>query len=132
MGGVTTDLAERYGSARTGYRPVVVGAVVVVATAFLGWLAWAAWFHGTPDVESELTGYTVVDLHESTARVTVVLGDGVDATCRVRALAGDHTTVGELSFRPEDGRNEVSIRTEREATAVELIGCTAEGQPRPQ
>ena len=47
------------------------------------------------------------------------------ASCLLRAIAEDHTTVGEVAFEPVDGRNEVSVRTERRATSVELVGCTA-------
>ena len=70
--------------------------------------------------------------HETRARLDVVLGDGVTASCRLRAFAEDHTTVGELAFTPVGGTNEVVIRTERRATTVEKLGCTAPGQPRPR
>ena len=54
------------------------------------------------------------------------------ARCVVRALADDHSVVGEVAFTPVDGRNEVVIRTERRATSADLVGCTAEGQSRPR
>ena len=54
--------------------------------------------------------------------------DARDASCLVRAYAEDHTVVGDVSFEPKDGTNDVTIRTERLATSVERIGCTAEGQ----
>ena len=44
----------------------------------------------------------------------------------------DHTTVGEVAFTPTDGLNEVVVRTERRATTVEKLGCTAPGQNRPR
>ena len=53
----------------------------------------------------------------------------------VKAYAEDHTLVGTQSFTPEpdeSGRVEIEIVTEREATSVELVGCTAPGQSRPQ
>ena len=50
----------------------------------------------------------------------------------MRAYAEDHTSVGELAFTPADGDNEVVVRTERRATSLEKIGCTAPGQPRPR
>jgi hypothetical protein len=43
--------------------------------------------------------------------------------------------VGELSFTPEYGADqplEETVRTERRATSLELIGCTAPGQSRPR
>ena len=130
---MTSDLAERYGTHRRGRRTAIVVASVVVAAAFLGWLAWATWFHSNPAVESDLATYKVVDQHEASAVVDVVLADDArDPSCRLRALAEDHSVVGELAFTPTDGRNTVSVRTERVANPVDLLGCSAEGQPRPQ
>jgi hypothetical protein len=130
MDRVSSDLAERYGTERPWRRTAIVALAAVLVLAFLGWLAWATWFHANPAVESELSTYKVVDQHEATAVVAVSLHDGTDASCRVRALAQDHTVVGEMSFTPRDGDNAVSVRTERLATSVDLVGCTADGQPR--
>jgi hypothetical protein len=127
-----TDLADRYGVPSPVRRRLLVAAVVLVAAVFLGWLAWTALFHASPSVESELTSYDVVDDGSAAAVVSVSLSDGVVASCRIRAFADDHTTVGELAFEPVDGRNEVTLRTERRATSVTLLGCTAPGQPRPR
>ena len=127
-----TDLADRYGAPSPARRRVLVGAVTVVAAVFLGWLAWTAVFHATPAVESELTSYDVVDDGSASAVVIVSLADDVVASCRIRAFADDHTTVGEVAFEPVDGRNEVTLRTERRATSVTLLGCTAAGQSRPR
>jgi hypothetical protein len=59
-----------------------------------------------------------------------------EASCRLRAIAADHTVVGEVvvpvTDGPEEQTFEVEIRTERRATTVERIGCTAPGQPRPR
>lgn len=110
---------------------LLVIAVLVGAIA-LGWLVWAGWFHSTPRASSQLATFAVVDTHTATAVVDVQLEDATDANCRVRALAEDHVVVGELNFEPQDGRNEVTIRTERKASSVDLVGCTAEGQARPQ
>ena len=129
---MTTDLTDRYGAPAPWRRPVGVGLTVVLAVVGLVWLAWAAFFHGTPEVRSELVSFEVVSSSETTARIDVRLDGDVQATCRVRALAEDKTAVGELAFTPTEGNNTVTIRTEREATAVEKIGCTAEGQSRPR
>jgi hypothetical protein len=108
---------------------------VVVVLSFLGWLGWSTWSQATPDVRSDLVTYDVVDEHTATAVVEVRLsGDDVVAACSLRAFAEDHTVVGTLSFRPHSGeeRYEETIRTERRATSVDLVGCTAPGQPRPR
>ncbi len=127
-----TDLADRYGAPSPVRRRVVVVVATAVAVAFLAWLAWTTVFHANPVVESELTSYDVVDDGSASAVVTVSLADGVVASCRIRAFADDHTTVGEVAFEPVDGRNEVTVRTERRATSVTLLGCTAPDQPRPR
>lgn len=129
---MTSDLADRYGAPPRWQRPVTVAVVAVVAVAGLSWLGWTAWFHGTPDVASELVSFEVTSSAEMAVTLRVRLEDGVDATCRLRAFAEDHTPVGELAFAPVDGGNEVVVRTERRATTVEKLGCTAPGQPRPR
>jgi hypothetical protein len=129
---VSAELSERYGTPRPHRRGLLLGAVALVAAAFLAWLAWAAWLSSTPQVTSGLTSYTVVDAHRTAAVIEVSIEDDAEATCRVRALAADHTVVGEVAFTPVDGRNEVSIRTEREATSVERLGCTTPDQRRPR
>jgi hypothetical protein len=129
---VTTDLTERYGAPSRLRRPVTIALAVTLAVVGLTWLGWAAFFHSTPDASSELVTFDVTSDHETQARLDVTLGDGVEATCRLRAFAEDHTTVGELAFTPVAGVNRVVIRTERRATTVEKLGCTAPGQPRPR
>ena len=127
---------DRYGAPAPWRRRALIAGVVVVALAFGGWLAWSTIENSTPDVQSELIGFDVVDEHSTTAEVDVDFGaDDVRANCLVRALAEDHSTVGELSFEatPDDGtRYEPTIRTERRATAVELVGCTTPDQHRPR
>jgi hypothetical protein len=130
---VTTDLVDRYGAPSRWRRPAFLGLTVILAVVSLSWLVWTAWFHSTPAVSSELISFEVTDDHEMQARLDVTLGeDDVEASCRLRAFAEDHTTVGELEFSPAQGFNEVVIRTERRATTVEKLGCTAPGQPRPR
>jgi Domain of unknown function (DUF4307) len=133
------SLTERYGAPSPVARSALVAMVVVVAGAFGGWLVWTGLFHGDPDVSSQLVSYTVDDEHQVTARVDVRLDDeDVVATCLLRALAEDHTVVGELQFevRAADlaGGNllERRIRTERRATSVDRVGCTTPDQQRPR
>ena len=133
------ELTERYGAPSPVARRALVSVIVVVAAAFLGWLGWTALFHGNPEVSSELVSFTVDDEHQVTARVDVRIGDDdVVATCLLRAIAEDHTVVGELHFdvRASDLEEgsvlEREIRTERRATSVDPVGCTTSGQQRPR
>jgi hypothetical protein len=128
--------ADRYGRpAPWRRRAVVVGSGLVGALA-LTWLAWTTFFHASPEVSSELVGWDVVDDHVVTARIDVVIRGGgigdIRPTCLVRAIATDHVVVGEATYVPQDGRNEVELRTERRATSVENVGCTTPSQPRPR
>ena len=84
------------------------------------------------DDKGQLVGFDVDSDTSVVARIAVQLDDGVTASCRVRAFAEDHTTVGEVSFTPQQGENVVDIRTERRATSVERIGCTTPDQNRPR
>ena len=85
---------------------------------------------------SELETFSVDDDHSVTAVLVVTLDDAdVKASCTLRASAEDHAVVGELTFTPDPslGRRQVqTIRTERRATSVESLGCTAPGQDRPR
>jgi hypothetical protein len=133
-----TDLADRYAPSRRGRLAVLVGAVVVVVS-FLAWLAWSTWVYSTPDVSSELVGFRVTGEHEAVARVDVQLKDGAPpATCTLRATSVDHSVVGERSFMvpgPDatgSGTVSIAVRTERQATSVELVGCTTPDQSRPR
>ena len=130
------SLAQRYGAPSRGRRlGVVVFAGVVVAT-FLGWLLWAMLFHADPDVSSSELGHEVVDDHTASIKVRITYGDGpVDAKCSLRAISHDKAIVGELEFTPDPADGpvyEIEVSTERRATTVEWIGCTAADQPRPR
>lgn len=131
-----SSLEQRYGAPSAGRRRLLVVVAAVVAVAFLGWLAWATVFHSSPTVSSEMLTWEQVDDHATTVTLRVEYGDGwVDADCTVRAIAEDKTVVGELTFTPAEGEgpdHTVEIATERRPTAVESVGCTAEGQPRPR
>ena len=132
-------LAERYGAQpRIGRRRTVIAAVIALAAVFTAWVLWVATVHGNPAVTSELQSFEVPSEHEATASVRVWLDDDAEgARCTARAMAYDHAVVGERTFAPTDGLNEVYIRTDRKAAAVTMVGCTAQGQadraerPRP-
>jgi hypothetical protein len=130
---VDQSLTDRYAAPPAWRRPVTVAAVVVVALVALGWVAWVAFEESHPKVQSQLVGFDIVDDHAVTARVDVRVSSGTTgASCTVEAVASDHSIVGELHFRPTSGTNEVRVRTERRATAVEVPGCVADGQKRPE
>jgi hypothetical protein len=129
-------LAQRYGAPAPWRRRALVSASVALAVVFLAWLSWSVYEHATPQVTSELETFSVDDDHTVTAVLVVSLDSSdVKASCTLRAYAEDHTTVGELTFTPDPskGRRQVqTFRTERRATSVDKVGCTAPGQDRPR
>jgi hypothetical protein len=138
--GTVTDVpahavGDRYGRPAPWRRTAIVVASGLVGVLALSGLAGTTFFHATPEVSSQIVSWEVVDDGAVTARVDVVIrGDAEDlrATCRVQAVAADHVVVGEATFTPTEGRNEVEVRTERRATAVDSVGCTTPDQPRPR
>ncbi|HSE08628.1 MAG TPA: DUF4307 domain-containing protein [Nocardioidaceae bacterium] len=131
-----TDLATRYGTRGPARRRLVVLGATLLAAVFLGWLFWVIAEHGDPEVTSEIVSFDVVDQHSATATFTVARRTPeVEATCLLRAQAPDHSIVGELNVVVRPGGERVrtlteTVRTEREATTVEVVGCLAEGQTR--
>lgn len=133
---VQDDLGTRYGRPAPWRRRALLGGVAVVVVAFGGWLAWATVYHAGPEAQSQLVSFEVIDDQSVTATIDVEFGaDDVVALCRVRALAEDHSVVGEVAFEatPEQGRRyEPQVRTDRLATSIDPLGCTTTSQPRPR
>jgi hypothetical protein len=125
-------LADRYGRPAPWRRTAVIVGSGLLGVIALTWLAWATFLHASPDVSSALVSWEVVDDNAVTAQIDVVLRGATDASCVVRAVSADHTVVGEATFVPREGRNVVSVRTERRPTSVENIGCTTADQHRPR
>jgi hypothetical protein len=130
---VEQTLTDRYAAPPAWRRRVTIAVVGVVALAGLSWVAWAAYDESTPKVESQLVTFRIEGEHEATAQVDIRLSSGATgATCTIEAVADDHSVVGELHFRPIDGTNRVTVRTDRIATSVDVPGCIAKGQSRPR
>ncbi|KAA1426057.1 DUF4307 domain-containing protein [Nocardioides antri] len=136
MSAPNSSLAERYGAPPRWRRFALIGLVVVVVGALAAVWTWITIEQSDPPVSSELISSEIVDDHTATAVIRVQWGDEpVAARCTVRALAHDKAVVGQATFEPaadEGPDHSVEIATERRATAVENIGCTAEDQPRPR
>jgi Domain of unknown function (DUF4307) len=130
---VDQTVIDRYAGPPAWRRPLTVLAVAALAVAGLAWLAWAAYQEATPQISSQLVTFQVRDAHTVRARIDVRLGSGATgASCTVEAVATDHSVVGELHFTPQDGTNQVTVRTERRATSVDVPGCIARGQSHPR
>ncbi len=135
-----TELDQRYLDGRYAgpgrlQRVVVAVLIVALVASGIGFVGWAVVFHSNPEVQSRLTAFTVVSEHEVQTTFTVVRSaTDTQATCHLQVIAEDHTIVGAqdvpVTSGPEQQSLQLSLRTERRATSVDLLGCTAPGQPR--
>lgn len=126
----STDLDARYGKPAPWRRKALIAFSGVIALVFVGWVLWVATYHSSPDVKSDLISFDVVDDHTVNVELRVTFDDGQEPDCLVRAQSEDKSIVGERSFAPLQGRQEVTIRTDRLATAAEVLGCRTDDQPR--
>ncbi|TDU91428.1 uncharacterized protein DUF4307 [Kribbella voronezhensis] len=132
-----TDLDARYGRTRRGRRPLILGVVGVLALTGLVWLLWAAFVQSTPPVSSRLLGYTITSPISATATIQVDRSKNVEASCRLQAKAADFSIVGEVTLKvPADSPRrqslDATLTTQRDATAVVLVGCTTANAHRPR
>jgi hypothetical protein len=126
-------LAQRYGGPGAWGRTALLAAGAVVVAALVGWFVWAIWLHSHPKVVSSMDSWKTHGPNEVTVSVDVHLYDAAaHPFCTVVANAEDHTVVGSTTFTPISGRQTITFRTEREATAVDWRGCVAKGQKDPQ
>jgi hypothetical protein len=131
------DLTERYGAPPRARRPLILAVVGVLAVAGVAWVVWVVVFASRPEVTSQLVAYQVRGEHAATATYTVVRRDAdVRASCLLQALADDHAVVGELEVPVTSGPTSIrltsSVRTERRAATVQLVGCNTPDRPGRQ
>jgi Domain of unknown function (DUF4307) len=131
------DLAQRYRGPGRLQRLLALVVVAALVVSGVGLLTWTVIFQSNPSVQSQLSAYDVQDDHRAVATITVSReSEFTRATCRLQAISADHAIVGEVDRPVFDGPAkqtfQVEIRTERRATTVDLLGCTAPGQSRPR
>lgn len=130
-----TDLADRYGVQSPARRRTVIAASGVVGLVALAWLTWVIWFQSSPEVQSSMRSFRIDGDHTVQAEFAVTTSsEDVVADCLLRAFSADHSVVGERNVEVSgvDGQAQraVTFRTEREATSVELVGCSTGEQTR--
>jgi hypothetical protein len=132
-----TDLEQRYRGPSRAYRVVALVLVAALGLTSVGLLGWTVFFHSNPQVQSGLAGFAFNGEHEATADIAVNReSTTTEVFCKLQAIAADHSVVGELTHPVVDGPREqvlrVTIRTERRATSIDLVGCTTAEDPRPR
>ena len=128
MSSATTRPEGRYGGAAPRRRPGAVAAVVVLATAFVGWVVWAALGAAAPAATGTVTGFRVTGAHA--VRVTLAVGgDRGRLSCTVQALDRTREVVGVTTASARVGssgqaRTTVVVRTRARAVTAVVEGCT--------
>ena len=133
----TDDLGSRYGGPSPVVRMVALAVVAGLVLSGIGFLGWAVLSTSTPEVQSQVTGFSFPSEHEAVVVITVERdAEDTAATCVLTAIASDHSVVGQRQLVVDSGPTrqvlQVSIETERVATTVDTQGCTAPGQSRPR
>ena len=135
-----SSTSERYGSRPPWLRALglgLAGALAVAGIALVAVTIWSFASQADPDVRSTLRTYDIRSEHEVVAELVVARSDtGVRATCRLHAVAQDHSTVGRAQEVVDTGTAtqvlEVRIPPERRAVSVIPDGCTSPDQHRPR
>jgi hypothetical protein len=102
-------------------------ALFLALIAIVGWFCWALWLALHPQVSSALEKWEAVSENEVEVTFVVRLHDK-DATpvCRVEAEDDREEKVGRLEFTAGEGRQTITIPTERRALRVEWGDCRVE------
>ena len=117
--------AGRYG--RTGHRPpkALVAGLVVLATAFVGWVVWAALGAADRDPGGEVSGFRVVSDERIDVRVRLALGSDGPVGCTVQALDRTREVVGVagVELGPKRPERWVPVRTRERAVTATVGRC---------
>jgi hypothetical protein len=128
MSSATTRPEGRYGGAGPRRHPGAVAAVVVLATAFVGWVVWAALGAAAPAATGQVTGFRVTGAHA--VQVTLAVGgDRGLLSCTVQALDRTREVVGVTTASARVGssgraQTTVVVRTRARAVTAVVDGCT--------
>jgi hypothetical protein len=116
----------RYGERRTSR--VLVACLVVVATALVGWLLWAALAAATPDTRSSLISFRVLDDRRVQVQFEVIAEKASAVTCTLQARDATGEVVGVTRVGIPPGRQDrrqvkALIGTRNRAANASIAGC---------
>ncbi|MGZ4592655.1 MAG: DUF4307 domain-containing protein [Actinomycetes bacterium] len=121
----------RYDDAPRRPGRAAVAAIVVLAGAFGAWVLWAALGAATPDVRSELQGFTVLGSSRVRVDITATADHRSPVTCTVQAEDRNREAVGVARVTLAAGRDAtrpatVVVRTRSRAVTAVIVGCRLE------
>lgn len=101
--------------------------LILALIGIVGWFGWALWMALHPEVSSGLEKWEAVSENEVEVTFVVRLHDkDAKPVCTVEAEDDQEETVGHLEFTAAEGRQTITIPTERRALRVEWGDCTVE------
>jgi Domain of unknown function (DUF4307) len=103
----------------------VIAALAAVAIAGFLWLAWQ---QSAQTVSGQVTRYRVKSVHAIVVTAVIKRPDQAAARCTIRALAEDHSVVGQQTVVVDRGGQESAVitrlvRTSRAADSADLVDC---------
>lgn len=127
---MTTEqmLDERYGRATSGRKRLGLGIAIALGAVATLLLGWAVYNSSVDSVDSDSTGFEVIDEHTVTLRFQVTAVPGRDISCVIEAQDEDFGIVGwrVVSFAGSDATSrefEESIPTTALATTGFVNSC---------
>ena len=129
MSSQSSPVPGRYGAAPRRPGPVLVATLVVLATAFVGWVVWAALAASAPAASGQVTGFRVRGPHSLTVEVTMG-GDRGPVSCTIQALDATRDVVGVTTARARVGSSgrvatSVLVRTRAKAVSAVVSDCAS-------
>jgi hypothetical protein len=117
----------RYGDAARRPRPGTVAAVVVLATAFVAWVVWAALGATDRGPQAEVAAFRVESADRMQVRVRLAAGSEGPARCAVQAVDRTREVVGvaRVALGPRQPDRWVAVRTRDRAVSAAVGGCLA-------
>jgi uncharacterized protein DUF4307 len=117
--------AGRYGEGARRPPKALVAALVVLATAFVGWVVWAALGAADRGPGGEVSGFRVVSDERIDVRVRLTLGSDGPVGCSVEALDRTREVVGVagVTVGPKRPERWVPVRTRERAVTATLGRC---------
>ena len=107
---------------------MLVACLVVVATALVGWLVWAALAAATPDTRSSLISFRVLDDRRVQVQFEVIAESSSAVTCTLQARDATGEVVGVTRVAVPSGRQdrrqvEAVVGTRSRAANATIAGC---------
>ena len=118
------DLADRYGQSRN-YTWLVA---ILVSIIGISWLIWAALFHATPEIKTQVISYNATSAKEIELKFQVTRKDDSKLfTCTLTGTDINHFVVGEIQRKIQPGERliTVSIPTRSTAAFAKVVRCTS-------